>query len=290
MTPRNLPAAGAKVALGVPGSQISVKNGEIDDIQTYCMRETTDGTGSFHFPPQNTDFQIVITHPSGFAHIPSGADWDTKRIIHLEPWARVEGTFRVGKAPAPNAQIGIDIRRLDSFERDKPRIFTQYQVTTGPDGRFVFDRVIPGRGRIGRNITYMVDDGALEVTSSCKIAASFPPGETVHIDLGGTGRAVVGKLQPSEGFAGKVRWNFATVFAQPDEAGKPADRLSLQASVDRDGKFRIDDVPPGEYSLSVWFQDRNAGRVNNHRFTVPPIQAGPLEELVDLGTVALQRP
>ncbi len=38
VTPRNLPAAGAKVALGVPGSQISVKNGEISDIQTYCAR------------------------------------------------------------------------------------------------------------------------------------------------------------------------------------------------------------------------------------------------------------
>ena len=220
VTPRNLPAAGAKVTLGVPGSQISVKNGEIDDIQTYCMRETTDGTGSFHFPPQNTDFQIVITHPSGFAHIPSGADWDTKRIIHLEPWARVEGTFRVGKAPAPNAQIGIDIRRLDSFERDKPRIFTQYQVTTGPDGRFVFDRVIPGRGRIGRNITYMVDDGALEVTSSCKIAASFPPGETVHIDLGGTGRAVVGKLQTAGGVRRQGPLEFCDGFRPAGRGGE----------------------------------------------------------------------
>ena len=49
----------------------------------------------------------------------------------------------------------------------------------------------------------MVDDGATEVTSSCMIAADFPAGKTAHIDLGGTGRAVVGKLRPPEGFVGK---------------------------------------------------------------------------------------
>ncbi len=75
VTPRNLPAAGAKVALGVPGSQIGVTNGEISDIETHCARETTDNAGGFHFPPQDKDFQLVITHPSGFAHIRSTPEW-----------------------------------------------------------------------------------------------------------------------------------------------------------------------------------------------------------------------
>ena len=96
----------------------------------------------------------------------------------------------------------------------------------------------------------MADEGATEVTSTCKVAASFPAGQTVHIDLGGTGRAVVGKLQPPEGFPGKVRWNFAIVQVQPDEKEEREDSTLITATVDRDGKFRIDDAPAGHYSSS----------------------------------------
>ena len=63
-----------------------------------------------------------------------------------------------------------------------------------------------------------VDDGATEVTSSCMIPAEFPAGKTVHIDLGGTGRAVVGKLRPPDGFKEKVRWNFALVTGRSASA------------------------------------------------------------------------
>ena len=38
VTPGNLPAAGAKVALGVAGSQIHIKNGDIDDDSTHSAR------------------------------------------------------------------------------------------------------------------------------------------------------------------------------------------------------------------------------------------------------------
>ena len=76
VTPRNLPAAGAKVALGVAGSQINIQNGEIDDGSTYSTRLETDKAGRFHFPPQSKDFQLVITHPSGYAHIKSPPEWD----------------------------------------------------------------------------------------------------------------------------------------------------------------------------------------------------------------------
>jgi hypothetical protein len=289
VTPRNLPAAGAKVALGVPGSQISVKNGEIDDVQTYCARETTDETGRFHFPAQDTDFQLVITHPSGFAHISSKPHWELTRIIHLEPWSRVEGTFRIGKAPAANVAIGLDVARLDSFGNDAPRIFSQHRSASGPDGRFVFERVIPGRGWIGRSILLMADQGAMEVTSSCRIAASFPAGQTVHIDLGGTGRAVVGKLQPPAGFPGKVRWNFALIHAQSDAPEDRANSPYLTATVDRDGKFRIDDVPAGNYSLSLRFDRDDAGRLDHHRFAVPPTQEAESPQPVDLGTLTLQK-
>ena len=97
-----------------------------------------------------------------------------------------KGRFGSDRQPAPNVPIGLNVIACDSYGNDVPSIFTNHEVTTGPDGRFVFERVIPGKGWLGRRIMFMVDDGAAEVTSSCMIAANFPAGQTVHIDLGGS--------------------------------------------------------------------------------------------------------
>jgi beta-lactamase regulating signal transducer with metallopeptidase domain/uncharacterized GH25 family protein len=290
VTPRNLPAAGAKVALGIAGSQINVKNGDIDDGSTYSTRLEADDSGRFHFSPQNKAFQLIITHPSGYGHIKSPAEWDLARIIHLEPWARVEGTFRIGKAPAANVPIWLNVFGGDAYGDDVPHIFTDHVATTGPDGRFVFERVIPGRGRIGRRLMLTVRDGAADVTSSCMIAVDFPAGKTIHIDLGGTGRAVVGNLQPPEGFHDKVRWNFAEVTAEFDNREMRETGPYLTATVGRDGKFHFDDVPAGDYSLSVRFDRDGAGHLLNHRFTVPPTKEGESAQPVDLGMLTLQKP
>ena len=201
----------------------------------------------------------MIVHPSGFAHIKSTPDWDLTRIIHLQPWSRVEGTFRVGKSPAANVPIRLEVADVFSYGPDVPSIFNHHPATTGPDGRFVLDRVIPGRGFIGRNILLTVDDGAAEVASACTIPADFPAGKTVHIDLGGTGRPVVGKLQPPEGFTGKVRWNFAGIQVEPVRAEPRRAAPASHVTVDRDGSFRIDDVPAGDYSLTVRFDRDDAG-------------------------------
>ena len=204
----------------------------------------------------------------------------------------MEGTFRIGKAPAANVPITLDVNDRSSYGNLVPSVFPHHDVTTGPDGRFVFERVIPGGGQIGRRIIFTVNDGADDVTSSCMIAAEFPAGKTVHIDLGGTGRPVVGKLRPPDGFQGKVHWNFASVTAMPDEAEAEtrATNPSLMASVDRDGRFRMDDVPVGNYSLSVRFERDGAGHLWNHRVHVPPTEGASSAQPVDLGTLTLEKP
>ncbi len=288
VTPLNAAASGAKVAPGAAGSQIHVKNGEISEIGTFSPRATTDADGRFRFPAQDGDFELVITHPSGFAHIRSTPDW-TARIIRLEPWARAEGTYRVGKTPAANVPIAIDVRRLDSYGEGVPRIYSQHEATTGPDGRFIFDRVIPGKGRIGRQITFMVREGATEVTSACYLAAEFPAGKTLSIDLGGTGRAVVGRLQPRDGFADRVRWNFAVINALPAGAADNPDYPHFRATVDRDGRFRIDDMPPGRYSLDVRVNQEGVGGLRARGFEVPAVPGDHAEPPVDLGVLRLER-
>ena len=328
LTPSGKPAGGAEIALGIAGSQICVKNGAISNVSTYAARYEADNGGRFRFPAQDSDFQFVIVHPSGFAYLKS-TDGAVPKTIRLTPWARVEGTFRAGKRVVPDALITLHTDALRSYGPDVPNIYSDYDSTTGPGGRFVFDRVLPGKGWIGRNLLLLVGQGAMEVTSSKRVPASYTAGETTEVTLGGDGRAVIGKLAPPADFKGKVLWNFALVsveidLAPPKSPSPPADVgddikrrkawweawqtteegkawqaeyeafnrrrnavPTFTASVARDGSFRIDDVPPGKYVLSVRFNGPNRGElaVLHHRFAMPDTDTS---EPLDLETVLLK--
>jgi hypothetical protein len=59
--------------------------------------------------------------------------------------------------------------------------------------------------------------------------------------------------------------------------------------VDRDGNFRIEDVPPGDYSLSVDMNERPIGQLRDHAFSVPAAEGDAAGEPVDLGVLTLER-
>jgi beta-lactamase regulating signal transducer with metallopeptidase domain/uncharacterized GH25 family protein len=286
VTPDGRPAAGAKVALANGVSQILVQNGDFDRPSTVSNLQICDDQGRFQFTPQDTTVQLVVVHPSGYAEIRSSAEWDASRKIRLKPWARVEGTFRVGKQPVADVAIQIHTLGHDSHGRDGASIFTIHEARTGADGRLVFDRVLPGKGQIFRRLNVIGGSGPEEVTSSIRVNAEFPGGKTTRIDLGGTGRPVVGELRPPLGFQGKVYWNLAMIDVEDDRT----DIAWITAAIAEDGTFRLDDVPAGNYTLRVRFQwPREApGSLSDYRFQVPPAQGdGPVKP-VDLGMLRLK--
>ena len=209
-TPDGKPASGAKIALGVADSQISVKNGDIDDGSTYATRLDADSDGHFSIPARDEDFQLVITHPEGFAYLRT-VDGRIPSTVRLIRWARAEGRFQVGDKPAEGVTLEQNGAGIHSYGSEVPNIFTSERTTTGASGQYVFERLFPGEGRIGRRIILMVGDGATEVTSSARVSATFESGETTHLDLGGVGRAVIGRLVPPEQSDGDVHWQLAIV-------------------------------------------------------------------------------
>jgi hypothetical protein len=229
-------------------------------------------------------------HASGYAYIKSAGE-PLPDTITLTAWARVEGTYRNGKIAVAGVPMEIDASEsLRSYGKDVPSIFTHHSATTGPDGRFVFEKVIPGRGWIARELHRTVENGVLEIASSIRYVAHFAAGETLRLDVGGTGVPVIGKLKPPAGFEAAPRWNFAMITArldlpQPLQASSPY----ITASVGRDGSFRIDDMPAGEYLLSVRFDRDAVGRISDLRFRVPPADQQPADQPIDLGVVTLER-
>ena len=279
------PAVGARVALGVDGIQIGIKDGQIDDGSTLAACQTADARGQFTIPAQTDKYELVVTHPTGYANIAAPVAGKPFADIQLQPWSRVEGTLRIGSQPAANVPMRLEARGA----LDAPRIayiYNEYQSATDSQGRFVFDHVIPGRGWVGRRLILTVNDGAMDVTSAHMVALDLPPGATIQANIGGTGRAVVGKLIPEPGFKEKVRWNFAQVQFKPEPRG---DQLtdSFTATVGPDGIFRIDDVPAGSYSLRASIDHQDAGFLHDYRFTVPPTEAKTPADSLDLGSLPL---
>ena len=295
MTPEGLPAEGAKVALGIPGAQIYVKNGDIDDGQTYAQRTEVNVAGRFRFPSQSTAYQLIIIHQSGFAHFKSDQA-ERNDLVRLTPWAKAEGIFRVAKKPVGSVKLYLSSGDIHSYGADVPNIFTTCEAVSEQDGSFGFERVFPGSGRVGRSILRIVDEGAKEVTSSTSLAAEFISNQTTRVEFGLIGCPVVGKLIKPESHEDRVMWSFADIGVErqlgpgpvpiPDElknqpaktqdwyltwkesdAGKAwlaasletqevrRDSIRFNATCDTQGQFRIDDMPAGTYTLSVRFYE-----------------------------------
>jgi hypothetical protein len=288
LTPDGKPAAKAKIALGVAGSQISIKNGDFAG-QVYGTRLDADDAGRFSIPPPGSAFELVVLHPTGYAHVKSGGE-PVSETIQLTAWAKVEGTYRVGSRAVAGAPIEMEVNALNSFGRDGARIYSSYEATTGADGRFVFDRVAAGRGWISRELKLTVNDGAIEPMSTVRHMTSFAAGETHKLDLGGTGTTVTGKLLPPEGFKGPARWNFGLLTARLDLPQELRDTSPyIMATIGRDGSFRIDDMPAGDYTMSIRFDRDPVGSLGEYRFVVPPADAANPDRPHDLGMLRLER-
>lgn len=329
LRPDGEPALEAVAYLARPGSQVMIENGRIREEQTYAPSLDLDKAGKFRFMKMDGPFGIVIVDDSGFAHVKS-TDGPIPAEIKLQPWAKLMGQFLVGSKPAANTSLELMSEALNSRENNGPRVFTSYYLTTDEEGCFAGDRIFPGKARVGRRIVRMVNEGATEVTSSSRVKVELKAGETAEIRLGGTGRPVIGQLLPVEGSTEEPQWRFASIHVtagkfvkQPEsppkgispeertqwwqewiktEAGKTWQKQndeyqktrdespSFSASVDRNGKFHIDDMPAGDYELSVRFNEHSAGIVSRYAFTVPPMEGDRSDEPLDLGEIRLEKP
>ena len=165
-------------------------------------------------------------------------------------------------------------------------------ATTKQGGRFVFEQVMPGTINVTRNV---LGSGIGSSWSSYVGTIEVKPGETTVWTIGGTGRAVVGKVTVPT--AVDFRQFTARIVVKPDDLedlktpiipneylpdpfaddqascdlrllawyqtdeGKEYQRRSERNNravrnlrfcvLQRDGTFRFDDLPAGEYALVI---------------------------------------
>ncbi|HET6328545.1 MAG TPA: carboxypeptidase regulatory-like domain-containing protein [Planctomycetaceae bacterium] len=280
LMPDGSPAAGAKLAMGSVGSRIKFKNGNLDEAQTSCLKRQADSRGRLTFEMDKPDFWLVITHPSGYAQSNGVPNSPTLR---LTPWARVEGTLRVARKLQANTMLQVECGQY--LGQNGPRVFTEYRQATDSGGRFVFERVFPAEGRVGRFIPR--PEMSTEMVSAALVPATFVSGKTTVVDLGTSGRPVIGQLRRAANSTVKVPWRHVIV----DPPGTTFGGRSLQfvAVPDGDGNFCIDDVPPGNYVLHIFIPNGRAFEIEQHPFSVPTINQTLSQRPVDIGVITLRR-
>jgi hypothetical protein len=130
------------------------------------------------------------------------------------------------------------------------------------------------------------------------------PGETARAVIGGSGRAVIGRLAAPRNADKTWSWSNAGLFVNklsPNTdrgaglGGQPKDGLGIMndiVKVAADGSFRCADMPAGSYELVILVNAPGdvplgpASRVLGslrHRFTVPEPTNGRSDEPLDLG-------
>ncbi len=372
LTPDGKPAAGAVIGVATSSRHVSIENG----YSMYDPPATTDAEGKFRISKRGTgindqDYKLVALHDSGFVKIVKADFEKQKEPLRLVPWGRIEGTLRVGNKPGQQIPVGLACDpREEDFSNRKPYLQLSYlQNMSDENGKFVFDRVFPGKGSVAQ-LFEKRDIGGIIYTwrYEKKVPYNIEPGETLRIDVGGGGRPVTGKVAvpagspdasklrlvyveaklrtPKEFDFGKDREKLLNFYAEPlkrlherypgwaaevDELEKeirdweksPAGQAAIAkdpgqyeksreamgqhiayekssalseqsaryAMAGNNGWFRIDDVPPGDWTITAILDNGEKDGAykpptqSSKALTVP---AGPFDEPVDAGLIELK--
>jgi protocatechuate 3,4-dioxygenase beta subunit len=283
LTADGKPAASAKVVFLTAGSTFMTQNGDMRDPPTAGRGVVADEAGRFRLPREKSDYWLVITHPSGYAELKCSPKSDPTHV-HLTRWARLEGTYLVAGKPQPWTSLSL-LHPTGRFDLKVPRIFWSFTEVTDADGRYVFDRLLPGQGTITRPINLSDENGSAGMDSVVSMTFQLESGKTMHFDLGGSGRPVIGQLRWASN-AQSPRWDHVVLKVDSPTPGPGGLKSSFSATLDAQGNFSIDAVPPGDYELVAWIINAN-GIELRHRFSVPAVDKKLSQRPVDLGVLAL---
>ncbi len=291
LRPDGRPAAGAEVALATPEHPLVFYMEQVRFSRGNGMSFAKTGPdGRFTFDAPDGPFVLAAMSDDGYAELHGKSG-----ILTLEAWGKVKGQAFMGRQPAANQPISISPRDYRPVENGV-NAFHGTHTRTDAQGRFVFDRVIPGPSEVARVVVTDFGNGRSQHMGCWQEPVDVEPGETVEVRIGGKGRPVIGRFVLKAAPGVPVDWRRnrpATVMKRRGFNLLPAPRENdrFAASLDKDGRFRIDDVPPGDYELTITIDgppalDRPGPVTALGRVKVPiDVPEGDADAPVDLGDI-----
>ncbi len=286
LTPEGLPADGAKLAMFRPNDAVFLTRGEFAGSQSDVWE--ADRTGRVTIGAKRVGLRLVITHPQGYLDL-QGLPSANPHLFKLAPWARIEGTVQVGRRPLTDVEVSLNGGTFaqNAPIRNAPPLDRETQMTDSR-GRFVFERVIPGLQRI--TLKRVMGAGKSETSFTANVPVECAAGQTAHVDLGATGRPVIGQLRRPPDFKSDVALSTASIMVLPDSAQYDFETaITFSAKPDDDGNFSLDGLQPGNYVLYGFVQGPLLAQVQGRHFTVPVVNEKLSQRPVDLGVLTLKK-
>jgi hypothetical protein len=325
--PNGAPVAGAQVALCTKDKGVIVQAGKLTPT-TWGGRSSeiveADAQGRFSFRSRPEQFHLVAAHDEGFAWV-TNEQWTDDDGLRLEPWARIDGTLRIGREPGADKRVDL-LNYINKNAIDQGVHF-DYHTQTDARGRFAIEKVPPTWMEVG----YLIRVGDSTWTDTSRTPIHLQPGEDRKMTLGSEGRPVVGRFVPPEGYQGPVYFGgglraldtWRPELPKPDNYDQMSrreqqewinnwvktpeaeafydaiwhdlNRRHYTFRIQEDGTFRIEDVTPGKYNLTVWLEERLTGQgrpeeIGGYHGTVevPPMAQAYMDEPLDLGDLTLK--
>jgi peroxiredoxin len=318
-------ARGAEVTLLTrkgPNVTIEFLAGRADDRlcgwAVECQKARTDDAGHFEVQAISAADVVTIIHNAGFADL-TVAELKAAPDVTLRPWGRIEGTLRIGQDPAPGREIRA---RIEFSGEDRLSVSHVCTTKTDASGRFVLDRVPPGKGFIGPYHEEKIGDFVRDVNDwSAQIKVE--PAERAVLQLGGQGRPVIGHLVVPPELGNPFEWDYAELVTKRDvpvapeevnRTGKAAvaawyaewyrrqagsadypQPFRFESILRPSDKLRVEDVPAGAFVCSIVVrrmgapgseQQENAATAST-TFEVPPVTGDSRPEPLDIGGLTL---
>ena len=305
--PDGTPLAGAEVVLVSPSQPAFLTNGLAPTGNDHRIARTV-ADGRFTFPPQEPPYTIVVLHDRGFAEQTIGSAGALLQAeLTVRPWGRVEGTLRIGRRPGAGQRLTLSYDRLGDTPATIP--WWSGKATTDDAGRFAFERVMPGEVTIAREILIKQMPSSQTWGQSQTTRVEVSPATAARVDVGGTGRPVIGKVTAPSRLAGPIDWTFSTnnlvPKVSPTQAGRFRSGLEKAphlasgghtVKLEADGSFRVEDVHAGAYIFLITVNEppRDPFRAGlgqevlataQLEVVVPPMPGGRSDKPLDLGEI-----
>jgi beta-lactamase regulating signal transducer with metallopeptidase domain/biopolymer transport protein ExbD len=308
--PNGKPAAEAIIALATAMRDAVLENGKLrhfDGPPGASMRDqwqrpvfiVADQAGAFRLPTEiDPTAAVLITHEGGVREM-SFEQIRKQPEVSLLGWGRVEGRVQWGTRTGENEVVHLTTVR-DGY--GYPGIISQYEKTKADaQGRFVFEKVLPGTTQISSPILFDPPaEGVTSVNLTGRLAHyEIRAGSPSAVVLGGVGRTVRGRL------TGRASWDGVTIHFHPraPHFGRSGDEIQWKAwnefqkgpggpaffrsglKPNAEGMIEIPNVLPASYQL---FISADKDQVGHRQFDVKPETPGTENEVVDLGEISVK--
>jgi thiol-disulfide isomerase/thioredoxin len=201
----------------------------------------------------------------------------------------------LGTKPDADREVVFYSQRPDWMSRF--HYIYDYYTHTDKQGRFRFDRVVPGPGS-GDRVVAVPYDGGSHQAGGWRTSVEISPGKTTKIVIGGRGRPVTGRVKLPDNADAEVDWSInqpVVIEAWNKATSQRAETFAqFPAKLSESGRFEVPDVTAGDYKLTVLINNPPTPNVSVRgkeigcaelEFSVPEMPGDRSDEPLDLGVI-----